>query len=194
MSESSIVSTKEILSNPAETSVTFVDQLKLARSFALAVLKFHSTPWLKEYFSLQDLCFFRLGNSDLSTWVQTAHIGFDFVPIPTEDMDDGGNDALEDAKLAYGVRNLTLWGLGTVLLQIGRWSVIESPDDMVQVRRLAQRVPMLGRRYRDLTKQCLECDFAYGDDLAKPRLQQAVYEHVVCGLTDMIGSLDIGDE
>lgn len=50
---------------------------------------------------------------------------------------------------------------------------------------------MLGKRYRDLTKQCLECDSAFGDDLSKPRLQQAVYEHVVCGLTEMIRTLDI---
>lgn len=53
---------------------------------------------------------------------------------------------------------------------------------------------MLGKRYRDLTKQCLECDFAFGDDLSKPRLQQAVYEHVVCGLTEMIKALDIEED
>lgn len=53
---------------------------------------------------------------------------------------------------------------------------------------------MLGKRYRDLTKQCLECDFAFGDDLSKPRLQQAVYEHVVCGLTEMIKTLDIQED
>lgn len=65
---------------------------------------------------------------------------------------------------------------------------------MVAVRRLAQKVPVLGKRYKDLTRQCLECDFAFGDDLSKPRLQQAVYEHVVCGLTEMIKTLDIGED
>lgn len=51
---------------------------------------------------------------------------------------------------------------------------------------------MLGKRYRDLTKQCLECDFGgVGDDLSQPRLHRALYEHVVCGLTDMIEALDV---
>ncbi|KAL1848888.1 hypothetical protein Daus18300_013447 [Diaporthe australafricana] len=200
VSESICISTEEILSHPAETSVTLVDQLKLARSFAMAVLKFHSTPWLREFVSLQELSFFRFGESDLSSCISTAHLGIDFVQSPTnedlvipmEDMSD--HSATEDAKFAYGVRNLTLWGLGTVMLQIGTWSTLESPSDVMVVRRLAQRVPMLGKRYRDLTKQCLECDFAFGDDLSKPRLQQAVYEHVICGLSEMINALDIGED
>lgn len=79
-------------------------------------------------------------------------------------------------------------------LQIGMWSTLKSSDDVVAVRRLAQKVPMLGKRYRNLTKQCLECDFAFGDDLSKPRLQQAVYEHVVCGLTEMIKTLDVEED
>ncbi|KAI3391729.1 hypothetical protein diail_6870 [Diaporthe ilicicola] len=200
ITESICVSTREILSHPAETSVTLVDQLKLARSFAMAVLKFHSTPWLREYVSLQELSFFRCGEGDLSSCIRTAHLGFDFVQTsPREDFpitmeDAGDNKATEDAKFRHGVRNLTLWGLGTVMLQIGTWSTLESPSDVVAVRRLAQKVPVLGRRYRDLTKQCLECDFAFGDDLSKPRLQQAVYEHIVCGLAEMIETLDIGED
>jgi hypothetical protein len=218
VSESLCLSAKEILSRPAETSVTLVDQLTLARSFAMAVLKFHSTPWLREYITIQDFSFFRFDDADLSSCIQTAHLAFDFVhtslregfPIPTEDMI--ANEAIEDAKLVHGVRNLTLWGLGTVMyvalktklicldsltvfrLQIGTWSTLDSPDDVVAVRRLAQKVSMLGKRYRDLTKQCLECDFAFGDDLSKPRLQQAVYENVVCGLTEMIKTLDIEED
>ncbi|KAH8753004.1 hypothetical protein F5883DRAFT_432682 [Diaporthe sp. PMI_573] len=200
VSESLCLSAKEILSRPAETSVTIVDQLTLARSFAMAVLKFHSTPWLREYITIQDFSFFRFDDSDLSSCIHTAHLAFDFVhtslregfPIPTEDMI--ANEAIEEAKLVHGVRNLTLWGLGTVMLQIGTWSTLDSPDDVVAVRRLAQKVSMLGKRYRDLTKQCLECDFAFGDDLSKPRLQQAVYENVVCGLTEMIKTLDIEED
>lgn len=44
ISKSIYVSTKKILNRPAETSVTLVDQLTLAHSFAIAVLKFHFTP------------------------------------------------------------------------------------------------------------------------------------------------------
>lgn len=121
VSESICVSTKEILSRPFESSVTLVDQLTLARSFAMAVLKFHSTPWLRDYVTIQDFSFFNFDDSDLSSCIQTAHLGFDFVhtplgenfPIPTEDMID--KEVVEDARLTHGVRNLTLWGLGTVM-------------------------------------------------------------------------------
>lgn len=191
---------RDILNQPVETSVNFVDQLKLARDFVMTVLKFHSTPWLREYYSLHDLSFFPSKDGEVASCLQTAHLGLDFIQCsPDADcsaqMADVCNDeAVETARLTHGVRNLTLWSLGAVLLQIGTWSTIERLDDVARIRRLAERVPMLGKRYRDLTKQCLECDFAFGDDLAKPRLQQAVYENVVCGLSDMIRSLDIGDE
>lgn len=194
------VKLSEILTQPVETSVNFVDQLKLARNFVMAVLKFHSTPWLREHYSLHDLSFFRSSKGDVSSCLQTAHLGLDFIQCPLDDdcstqmADVSHHEAVETARLTHGVRNLTLWSLGAVLLQIGTWSAIERLDDVANVRRLAQRVPMLGKRYRDLTKQCLECDFAFGDDLSRPRLQQAVYETVVCGLSEMISSLDIGDE
>lgn len=100
---------------------------------------------------------------------------------------------MELAKYQYGVRNLTLWSLGTALLEIGRWSRLENLDDVPSVRRAAVEVLDLGPKYRDLTKKCLECDFGYGDDLAKPRLQQAVYENLVCELTDMVRSLEVDE-
>lgn len=121
VSESLCLSAREILSRPVEMSVTLVDQLTLARTFAMAVLRFHSTPWLRDYVTIQDFSFFRLDDSDLSSCIETAHLGSDFYhtstresfPIPTEDMIDNG--AIEDARLTHGVRNLTLWGLGTVM-------------------------------------------------------------------------------
>lgn len=194
------VKMSEILARPVETSVNFVEQLKLARIFVLAVLKFHSTPWLREDYSLDDLSFFRSNDGDIADCLQTAHLNLDFVQHGSHDVhaiqmeDVEAREAVETAQLTHGVRNLTLWSLGAALLQIGTWSILECWDDVANVRRLAQRVPMLGKRYRDLTKQCLECDFAFGDDLSKPRLQQAVYENVVCGLTEMISSLDIADD
>jgi len=205
-----ITSLSEILSHPIESSLGIVDQLKLARNLASAVLKFYSTPWLKDYFSLCDLFIFRL-SQDLSSCLQTLHVGLDFTQIPFSPSSlfmDGTvstsqpnaikgkqlAQVVEDAKLQYGVRNLTLWSLGTILLQIGRWSTIDAPDDVINVRRLSAQVPSLGPKYRDLTRKCLECDFAYGDDLSKPRLQQAVHENLVCELNDMISILDINDD
>lgn len=121
VSESLCISTRDILSRPAEMSATIVDQLTLARTFAMAVLRFHSTPWLRDYVTIQDFSFFRLDDDDLSSYIETAHLGSDFyhtstgesLPMPTEDMIYSG--AVEEARLTHGVRNLTLWGLGTVM-------------------------------------------------------------------------------
>jgi hypothetical protein len=198
-----LMSMDQVLSNPAENSLSVLDQLKLARNLVIAVLKFHSTPWLPPYFAVNDVAFFQIG-PELSTCLQTVHFGTDIVPKARMDIEvvcmdgvetstDASNMmavALEDAKLQYGIRNVTLWGLGAILLQIGRWNKIDSAGDVLTIRRLSSQAP-LGPRYQQLTKRCLECDFGYGEDLSKPRLQQAVYENLVCELSEMIESLDI---
>ncbi|RTE69389.1 hypothetical protein BHE90_016230, partial [Fusarium euwallaceae] len=204
MAPQDLMSMSDILSHPAEMSLSIVEQLKLARNMVSAVLKFYSTPWLQEYFSLYDLSFFWMGQ-DLQSCLRTLHVGADFVQCPSPDSSMSEDKLgctvasgfcsaeLDSAKLEHGIRNLTLWSLGTVLLQIGRWSKV-APDDVRSVRKLSSQVPSLGPKYRDLTKKCLECDFGYGDDLSKPRLQQAVYEGLVCELSNMIGSLDIVED
>ncbi|KAG6354201.1 hypothetical protein INS49_004805 [Diaporthe citri] len=148
MSKSICVSTEDILSYPPETSATLVDQLRLARSFAMAVLKFHSTPWLTEYVSIRDISFFRFDDRDLSSCIRTAHLNFDFLqtslrddfPIPTED--EGNSGAIEDAKLAHGVRNLTLWGLGTVMYVLLEKNFV-FPDVLATMTRLSRALPEL---------------------------------------------------
>jgi hypothetical protein len=197
------------LSHQAETSLSIVEQLKLARNLVVAVLKFYSTPWLGEYLSLQDLSFLQV-SQDLSRCLQTLHVSLEFIQRapaqlspamegiePVTKSDSCPRDlskAVEQAKLQYGIRNLTLWSLGTVLPQIGRWSRIEAPDDVLGIRKLSSQVPLLGPKYREVTKKCLDCDFGYGEDLSKPRLRQTVYENLVCELNNMIYSLDINDD
>lgn len=201
-----LVPMSEAFNHSAERSIFIVDQLKIAREIVCAVLKLHSTPWLKKYFNLNDLIFYnnRMGH-DLVKSLETLHVASEFtqrcfseprqqaaatsLPSPPE-----VDDALEEARFLYGVRNLTLWSLGTILLQIGTWSVLKSSEDVVEVRKLSTQVSALGPRYRDLTRRCLECDFGYGDDLTRPRLQQAVYEGLVCELSEMISCLEVREE
>jgi hypothetical protein len=204
----------EIFKGPIERSLTMVEQLKTARIVIAAVLKFHSTPWLSEYFSLNELCFFQTEDNVFGS-LQTLHVAVDLIQEgnaslsdledasmadvdQTRSMQKPAGEALkmllEEARLLYGVRNMTLWSLGTILLQIGWWSKIEAPNDVLAVRRLSSQMPTLGPKYQRLTKRCLECDFGYGEDLSKPRLQQAVYENLVCELTAMINSLEVDDD
>lgn len=65
---------------------------------------------------------------------------------------------------------------------------------MRAVRRLSYQVPDIGPRYQQLARRCLECDFGYGEDLTRPRLQQAVYEKAYCELASMIEIMDISED
>lgn len=193
------VSLVEILKRPLESTFTIVDQLNLARKIVLAVLNFHATSWIQETISLRDLSYYSLGQ-DTTGCLRTLHLGVDiFQGQPPDDLTppmEGADDTqtIDTLRETYGVRNLTLWNLGVILLQIGRWSTIEKSDDVVTVRRLSDQVPMLGHKYRNITKQCLECDFGFGPDLSKSRLQHAVYGSVACALSDMIKGLSLMDD
>lgn len=193
----------QIFGKSVESAMTVVDQLKLARNMVVAVLKFHSTPWLQQYFVADDFRFFEV-DTKLSSSLRTLHFSVDLISKgrtePSEscmqgiDMPDTSEaliEEVENARMQYGIRNMTLWSLGAILLQIGRWSKISSLDDVVIVRKLSSQVPPLGPRYQQLTKKCLDCDFGYGDDLSKSRLQKALYENLVCELTEMIEGLSI---
>lgn len=207
-----LVSMRTVLSNPAESSLSLPDQLKLARNLVTAVLKFHSTPWLGELFSLNDVSFFKI-DQNMSSYLQTLHVGFEFSNTPQHAPSLLGPDTcgnmegvvqaaptpdstiIEEDMLKYGIRNLTLWSLGVILLQIGMWRELVDANDVLCVRKLStQGSCVLGPRYKELTKKCLDCDFGFGNDLSKPRLQEAVFKGVVCELNDMIRSLDINDD
>ncbi|KAI4598487.1 hypothetical protein KJ359_002897 [Pestalotiopsis sp. 9143b] len=207
------ISMDDILGRSIERSLTMVEQLKTARTLAAAVLKFHETPWLNDHFSPRNIHFFPV-QDDMCKSLQTLHLEAQFsqedantVAEPadtpmTDDSQDGSaqtlvsgaigieqQEAFGRAKLLHGVRNTTLWSLGIILLQIGSWSRIPALDDVVAVRDASSQVSNLGPKYQRLTKQCLDCDFGYGEDLSTPRLQQAVYQNIIGDLTAMMNSL-----
>ncbi|KAM5354621.1 hypothetical protein ACJ41O_001268 [Fusarium nematophilum] len=188
-----------ILDQPIDKRMTVVHQLHLARQIALAALKFNSTPWLNEYWSARDLYFFYGDQAqDLSASLQTLHFRRDVIDQESSkamDIDEPMSGTarptlIGDAMLKHGIRNMTLYSLGVVLLAIGQWARVD-PADVEEVRRLADEPCRLGPRYGELTQKVLECDFGYGKDLARPRLQEAVYENVALELELMIEQLDL---
>ncbi|KAK3682257.1 hypothetical protein B0T22DRAFT_501726 [Podospora appendiculata] len=203
-----IVPVDDLLCQPGvHNRLTVVDQLRLALRLASAVLQFSSTPWLHDIWSVRDLAFFRHHeDDDLSTSLQTLHfsntvlahddgkrIACSMSFIPDIDMDrDSSTTAslIQDAQYRHGVRNVTLHSLGVALLSIGRWENV-NPDDVEGVRRLAAQSCYLGPKYQELTERVLDCDFGYGKDLRKPRLQEAVHETVVLELETMVAGLEL---
>ncbi len=188
-------------------ALPLTDQLQLALRIASAVLKFNSTPWLGEAWGLRDLYFYERPaetsntTADLSTSLQTLHFGVEWTRGAGNRLTDGlrqgegeGEEsvaaALEEAKMTYGIRNVTMYNLGVALLSIGRWAAVD-PHDVVRVRRMAAQTCPLGARFGDMTQRVLDCDFGYGKDLGKPRLQEAVYDGVLLELEAMIASMSL---
>ncbi len=192
-----VVLVDEILDQPVHTRMTIVSQLRLAQRLASAVLKFNSTPWLNELWTVRDLAFFRQGE-DLTTSLQTLHFGIELAysqpsqasSVMEIELPTTLTHMIEDAQYKHGVRNITLYSLGVALLTVGRWERVD-PNDIEGVRRLAAEPCYLGRAYQELTQKVLDCDFGYGKDLKKPRLQEAVYETVILELDSMITKLDL---
>lgn len=75
------------------------------------------------------------------------------------------------------------------LVQIDHWEKIDLGDALA-VRKAAARTSQISPKYRDLTQQCLECDFGRcrGQDLSRSPLHQTVYK-VVLGELDRLLSL-----
>ncbi|KAK8032000.1 hypothetical protein PG990_001734 [Apiospora arundinis] len=191
-----LFSMEAVLSETSEASQSVLQQLLLANHVVKTVLRFHSTPWLGDYITANDISF--LGKpSDFAKHLDTIHLVTNFMHAPQQQTSDRVMEELvpinsfEDAKNDHGVRNMTLWCLGTMLLQIACWAKIDPSNDVSIVRRKASLVYSLGPRYQQLTKRCLECDFGFGDDLSQPRLHEAVYKGLICELDDMIRCLDI---
>ncbi|KAH8900697.1 hypothetical protein GQ53DRAFT_632333 [Thozetella sp. PMI_491] len=192
-----VVLVDDVLAQPVHRELTIVGQLRLAHSLVSAVLKFNSTPWMNELWSVRDLAFFQQGD-DLTKSLQTLHFDVELVHGRPEqagtlmDVESPVNltRLREDAQYKYGVRNITLYSLGAALLAIGRWERVD-PNDIEGIRRLASQSSYLGRAYQELTQKVLDCDFGYGKDLKTPRLQEAIHETVVLELESMIAKLDL---
>ncbi|KAJ4210903.1 hypothetical protein NW759_012936 [Fusarium solani] len=197
-----VVRMDDILAKPVDKRLTIVHQLRLALQIASAVLKFSSTPWLREYWSVRDLYLFHGSQADeLSASIQTMHFKVDVINSQNLDYESfmdvdmslpntPMSVLMDQATRKYGIRNMTLYSLGAVLLAIGQWAPVDL-NDVEEVRRLAAEPCRLGPRYQELTQKVLDCDFGYGKDLAKPRLQEAVYENVLLELETMIERLDL---
>ncbi|KAF4976847.1 hypothetical protein FDECE_18423 [Fusarium decemcellulare] len=184
----------DILSEPINNHMSVAHQLYLALQVALAVLKFNSTPWLSDYWSARDLYFLQSSQAhDVLTSLRTLHLEVDITDH--RDSESGLRDIseshlLDEAKWDYGIRNISLYSLGAILLSIGRWERVDL-NDVGNVRRLAAGPCKLGPKYQRLTEQVLDCDFGLGKDLHRPELQEAVYEKVVLELESMIEGVSL---
>jgi hypothetical protein len=174
-------------------------QLTLAYKLAAAVLQYYSTPWLPEDWDLQQVAYFtddsQVPEKDISRKLQSLHLGTEF-PSKTAVVLPQSQQELEDLKSVYGIRNLCLAKLGVALLEIclrGDFEISSSgsiSNDVFHARRLLEKghhsLMTFGRRYLEIVRKCIYCDFGCGDRLDDESLRDAVYTEVVCRLEDVM--------
>ncbi|KAK6829777.1 hypothetical protein PG987_010361 [Apiospora arundinis] len=200
---------KDLMLEAREASLSITDQFKLAIKVTLAVLQFHSTPWLREKWNTSDLLLGTLGypqptrHTDLFLRSRLfSQTGEDVGPAqesgatPWDRKGKGVEGAQRNSLQDYDIDNWTLFSLGVALLEIGRWVPLSQmrldgdPDDVVTAMRLAQQRTLLGRSYGDIVRRCMQCHFGYGHYLSKIELPSAVYNNVVCPLQHLVERLD----
>lgn len=186
------ISIKSVVHN-----LQILQQLTLAKKLAEAVLQYHSTSWLPQAFTLQDVAYFKSttqsNSNDISDALDSLHLSNRF-PV-SGSTNAGEKQGALDLKHTYGIRNLTLAKLGVALLEICAQkditgsSLDHTPHAIIEARKLLDErhhsIMTLGDRYLEIVRKCIHCDFSCNDDLNDEALQSAVYTEVVCALQEM---------
>ncbi|CZR66195.1 uncharacterized protein PAC_16096 [Phialocephala subalpina] len=170
----------------------WTSKFKLARQLTLAVLRFQSTPWVRETLNSKGIHFLE---SETITQNHGYSLEDPFIRIQLSQA--ANNRQLTANSNAYQLsRNEFLFNLGVILLELGYDAplrYLRNAEDIrdgdtdaswytqfFTARRLGRSAPReLDARYGRLAKKCLECDFGVGDDLNSMELQAAIVMDVV---------------
>lgn len=176
------------------------ERLNIARTLAMAVLRFYSTPWLIDSWHSDGIFLFS-GSDAPGALPEKLHSPF--ISVKVASVSTKGKTVAADVSkisMAHVVPNLLLFRLGIIFLELAysatfnalRTSYLfnnivlppeESAADFVRARMLADGVgTLLGIDFATIVKKCLRCDFGCGEDLTDPKLRVRLYEDVVCKL------------
>ena len=171
-------------------------RLGLAKNLAIAVLQYHSTPWLRLAWRSEDILFFNAGEI---TQMQELP---DLSAPPLNAKVKGAGEQLlcasSDPRQRMA-RNPVLFSLGVVLLEIAHATTLESLKrdcdlmngqedpytEILTARRLAKsRHSVMGTKYHNIVEQLVGCVFPC-DDLDTDQLQAAFHSDIICPLAEL---------
>ena len=182
----------------ASSELPQYQRLSHAKALALAILQFHTTPWLPESWKSDNVFFCGTfeGGSQRRHGDAVPHLNATLAPAKSTAM--SGSQTTKTLALPAGVvPNLLLFDLGVMLLELAynapfqalrqQETLLESANtavaDFTAALRLADEVGIfLGAGFAAIVKKCLRCDFGCGNSLDNPALQARLYEDVVCKL------------
>lgn len=194
-------SLSRILSQKQSTRrLNSLDKWKLAGALAMAVLQYHSTPWLQETWMSNDILFFDKEPTDRIQSLESPHL---HLLRRSTGKEPGGQSSLADPF----IKNLTLFRLGMILLELEFEDSVDgiaekcdpngtAPDSHESwSRRLlipkSRAGDNLGTDYGRIVRMCLDCDFGLGlldCSLDDRRLQRAFYVQIVCQFQKLLPS------
>ena len=181
---------EEIFNTHVDYNIRQPQQFWLANMVVRSALRYYNTPWWPESWTLDNLSFYDQGTEELVDSLRTLHITAQLSS--NSDGDFKKKDRLEiipwemrKAMNKCGIRNLTLWCIGVALLQIGLWRPIRW-DDHEKVRESIGELETFSKQYHEITDKLINCDFGEGSKLQNPKLQNAIYQNVVCELDEIM--------
>ncbi len=177
---------KMIASHRRQQYLPKPDKWRLAGALSLAVLLYHSTPWLQTELKSDDILFFGSDDRGRKGLLNAPHL---------HSFQRHKGKASERISLSgdHGrIKNEMLYCLGVVLLEIEFEDTLESliVDSSLDGAASLQQLMLLKRRagrelgtlYGRIIRMCLDCDFGLGLDeytLDDPRVQKIFYSQVV---------------
>jgi hypothetical protein len=180
--------------NTLGSSISPHERITLAKRLATAVLQFYATPWLTN-----SICSEKILLSGVDDPTHLAHNRRE----PYVNVSIMGPHGPLATRATFPsrtlIRNRLLFGLGVMLLELAYQSplkTLQQPSDnddhesqntdyytADRVRHGA--VSILGPRYAEVIRKCIQCDFGHGDDLGTTELQEGFHQDVICELEEL---------
>ncbi|KAF7507807.1 hypothetical protein GJ744_010108 [Endocarpon pusillum] len=186
------LATKKV--NTPGASIPLHERITLAKKLATAVLQFYATPWLTNSICSENVL--------LSGPDDTANLAHNrrepYVNVLIKKL-HGSLTKRASFPSRTVIRNRLLFSLGVMLLELAYQSplkTLQQPSDnddhesqntdyytADRVRHDAASI--LGPRYAEVIRKCIQCDFGHGDDLGTTKLQEGFYQDVICELEEL---------
>jgi hypothetical protein len=180
--------------NTPEASIPLHERITLAKKLATAVLQLYATPWLTN-----SICSEKVLLSGVDDPANLAHNRREPYVNVSIKRPPGALTKRATFPSRTLIRNRLLFSLGVMLLELAYHSPLEtlqqpSDNDDHESQNtdyyIADRVrhdaaSILGPRYAEVIRKCIQCDFGHGDDLGTTKLQEGFYQDVICELEQL---------
>lgn len=167
----------------------------LSKQLALAVLQYHTTPWLEDTWNGDHvLVEADSGSHTLSRTTSEKPDSTQFesyLDVSIHNPNEASQSPISGRSRTL-IRNWTLYSLGVMLLELAYKRPIqemrkaqdidinEHNTNYYTADRIQQNVSReMGLEFAEVVRKCIQCDFGHGADLNLTKLREGFYEDVI---------------